>query len=654
MAIKIGKDGTLYCHSIKYNWKQARNMIADGCGAIAAAYPTANPWSTKPLIYTSAGYHSGSCFKFYGTYTTLQQTLPNPVVNHLYYFGCMYECDHASGGGTVEVYSVSSSLATSKTSTWTKKSMRFRVAASSVDKIFKLSANVSGSSASVSIRVCKLMLIDLTDTFGAGNEPTKAWCEQNIREWDTYTNEITSTLWGSSKVGTNNYELKSGNPYYSAAFSGAASYNYLQLDSNWEPREYMWKVDGNTSNVEAYIYNTNNIALYTRNKYYMYAEVCNSDFMSYLIGTSFDGYFPIAEPALGTMQENCNRIVCGGGSMARWKRYSFCNSRTSFTNGSSRNTFRFDYNNNKRNYDCRITGLSLIPLAENSGYLYSYSGSNNCWVTANDINRSWCDRWIDHASSPIIHIKDHQNTSIKFNKPLFELKSSSSTSATQAVLDSYVGKTNFTLSNIINFDDWNNSFWVGDDVYNYFTVKNTTNNTTCKFVVQFVDWIDDSTAKVNMLGYGSSGSFWWSFCDGYDVQCNDIEIRPEVNKVTFNRSTGTIICKKLVLDTNATEGKVSQRLGTKSQIGYYEISSEVISVELFNPNCVEVTAHVEFYDCDDTLMGSGTLTISPNSWGDGYFILNSSGEYQQGHYIKYYFTSSDSYYTQSSTTTFSD
>jgi hypothetical protein len=65
-----------------------------------------------------------------------------------------------------------------------------------------------------------------------------------------------------------------------------------------------------------------------------------------------------------------------------------------------------------------------------------------------DINKEWCDRWIDGRSSPIIHIKDHNNTSIKFNTD-------------------------------------------------------------------------------------------------YDIVCNDIEIRPELNSITFDE-TGTIKCKRLV------------------------------------------------------------------------------------------------------------
>ena len=36
------------------------------------------------------------------------------------------------------------------------------------------------------------------------------------------------------------------------------------------------------------------------------------------------------------------------------------------------------------------------------------------------------------------------------------------------------------------------------------------------------------------------------FNTNFDIVCNDIEIRPELNKVIFDGNTGTIKCKKLV------------------------------------------------------------------------------------------------------------
>ena len=34
MAVKFGKDGTVYCDTIRYNYKQVRNLVADGTGAV--------------------------------------------------------------------------------------------------------------------------------------------------------------------------------------------------------------------------------------------------------------------------------------------------------------------------------------------------------------------------------------------------------------------------------------------------------------------------------------------------------------------------------------------------------------------------------------------------------------------------------------------
>ena len=31
MNVEIGKNGVIYCNTVRYNWKQVRNLIADGC-----------------------------------------------------------------------------------------------------------------------------------------------------------------------------------------------------------------------------------------------------------------------------------------------------------------------------------------------------------------------------------------------------------------------------------------------------------------------------------------------------------------------------------------------------------------------------------------------------------------------------------------------
>ena len=96
--------------------------------------------------------------------------------------------------------------------------------------------------------------------------------------------------------------------------------------------------------------------------------------------------------------------------------------------------------------NAQIVAFNIINVATNITQYNNYNGTS---ITINDVNKEWCDRWIDGRSSPIIHIKDPANTSIKFNT-------------------------------------------------------------------------------------------------AYDIVCNDIEIRPELNKIVFDGVTGTIKCKKLV------------------------------------------------------------------------------------------------------------
>ena len=94
----------------------------------------------------------------------------------------------------------------------------------------------------------------------------------------------------------------------------------------------------------------------------------------------------------------------------------------------------------------RLTAFNIMNVVLS---VNQYNTSNGTSITINDVNKEWCDRWIDGRSSPVIHIKDPVNTSIKFNT-------------------------------------------------------------------------------------------------SYDIICNDIEIRPELNKIIFDGVTGTIKCKKLV------------------------------------------------------------------------------------------------------------
>lgn len=203
----------------------------------------------------------------------------------------------------------------------------------------------------------------------------------------------------------------------------------------------MYYLSGSASYDEGFLTSKNKCTLNNTLQYYAYWEVYQeqTDVLQ-----SCDFYFPIAEPNMGSVPFVNALEFNGGGGMRDWKRASAFSKRTSFTNGSY--PMRFDFNNGKKTNVLRVTALNLMNVQTSLSQYNAYNGTS---ATLDDINKEWCDRWIDGRSSPIIHIKDPANTSIKFNTD-------------------------------------------------------------------------------------------------YDIICNDIEIRPELNKIVFDWTTGTIKCKKLV------------------------------------------------------------------------------------------------------------
>ena len=193
---------------------------------------------------------------------------------------------------------------------------------------------------------------------------------------------------------------------------------------------------------EGFLNSASAFALDNTLTYYAYVDQTTQQVSG--VTQSSDFYFPVAEPNMGHIPLVDETTFNGGGGMRDWKRVSAFATRTSFANGSY--VSRFDFNNNKQTNVQRLTAFNIMNVVLS---VNQYNTSNDTSITINDVNKEWCDRWIDGRSSPIIHIKDPANTSIKFNT-------------------------------------------------------------------------------------------------SYDIICNDIEIRPELNKIVFDGVTGTIKCKKLV------------------------------------------------------------------------------------------------------------
>lgn len=516
MAIKFGVDGTIYCNTVRYNYKQARNMIADGCyGNISGTQVWANVVaSTNP-----AGYKSYRSFKI-APNTTLQQSLPTLITNHKYYYSARVYSDGALNGA-IRLRDSSGNVLSAiyLGSHYTSQTL--------VSNSFTPTYNItSGNLYCVNYNnnayLSRFIMIDLTDTFGSGNEPSKEWCDNNIREQETLCN------FGNV---SNNVTYSNIATRYTGSNIGKGDYNYLQLDSNWEPRDYMYYLQGVADYTEGCLNSASSFTLNNTNTYYAYVDQHTEQV--YGVTQSNDFYFPVAEPMIGQVLLVDETKFNGGGGMRDWKRVSTFNTRTSFTNGSY--TSRFDFNNMKQTNIQRLTAFNIMNV---SSSVSQYNKSNGTSITINDVNKEWCDRWIDGRSSPIIHIKDPSNTVIKFNAPMQEMKKSSTPSYTKSQVDSYCGLKNDTWDGIVNANELHTGY-----AYINFTLSDT--NQHCRFLVS-VKSVSGSTVTTDNYSWGASGSDVYELANGYDIVCNDIEIRPELNKIIFDGNTGTIKCKKLI------------------------------------------------------------------------------------------------------------
>lgn len=440
MSITFGHDGTLYCNTVKYNWKQARNLIADGCYA-----NTSGIFNLSEMeVVGDQGYKTYRSFHFYnaaGTRTSIMtQAMPKPIANHKYYGALRWKTAGSSFSAADDRFEWYNSDTSNGTMVFAHKNIATNGQWVLLSSIQSLSSVASGSWQLRNFTVnstddswcTRLMIIDLTDTFGAGKEPTKEWCDANIREHETYVN-FGSML---SPISNTNFS----NVY--AAQQGLCKFqSYLYWDANNRPREYTVLFASDANQQEGYLQKKSNMPdLDPAETYYASMETC---YTGYPELNQYQCYWPIAEPLMGSVPLVEESLYNGGGSMLGWKRASFFANRSSFSAGKY--PMRWDFDNVGRASTTLSTGHQICKVSSNVTQYNKYNGTS---IKVADVNKEWCDRWIDNRGFSYVHIKDPHNTEIRITP--------------------------------------------------------------------------DS-----------------------EIICNDIEIRPEVNTITF-RPDGTIVCKKLV------------------------------------------------------------------------------------------------------------
>lgn len=440
MSITFGHDGTLYCNTVKYNWKQARNLIADGCYANVSGIFNLSEMD----IASDQGYKTYRSFHFYnaaGTRTSMMtQAMPKPIANHKYYGALRWKTAGSSFSAADDRFEWYNSDTSNGNMVFARKNIATNGQWVLLSSIQSLSSVASGDWQLRNFLVnstddswcTRLMIIDLTDTFGAGNEPTKEWCDANIREHETYVN------FGSHLPPISNSNFSD---VYVARQGSCTFQEYLYWDYRYRPREYTVLFTSDANQQEGHLMKKSNMAaIDTAETYYASMETC---YTGYPELHQYQCYWPAAEPSMGSVPLVEESLYNGGGGMQGWKRVSFFANRSSF--GAIQAPMRWDFDNAGRASTTLSAGHQICKVSSNVTQYNKYNGTS---IKVTDVNKEWCDRWIDNRGFSYVHIKDPHNTEIRITP--------------------------------------------------------------------------DS-----------------------EIICNDIEIRPEVNSITF-RPDGTIVCKKLV------------------------------------------------------------------------------------------------------------
>lgn len=437
MAITFGKDGTITCTKVHTRWKSMVNLVSDSCFAVrywcdetGVAGTNISTWVTENMTLTPHSSFTVSVDSGYSkNYATLHSTLSSGstsvpriripvsgiVEGHKYLVGFMARTEGTSS--TIKVgfrsstgtYQVYSTVVTSKVFSPYLVIINGYVHPDS--QRFAVSTNVGESDFSIT----KVFVVDLTDTYGSGNEPTVSQLNGAVRE--LYNN---LALTGNNVITSPTDFTVSGN-------GATYLYNYFYSTSMWEPRSYMFFFHPTNGTATEHTLTSKDrwaadVNFYS---YYMFMEAAEHD------GTSGVGGFSYGESVMfnyaptGTytfMVNDVGRVppltYSNGGGASTWKRISaftkievlenpnmnvglFANSQISYSRSAYRGGLL-------------LTGINYISVFEILG---AYNSSFSTSISESDINKEFCDRWLSDHNLPIIHIRELNDKSIKFNVP---------------------------------------------------------------------------------------------------------------------------------------------------------------------------------------------------------------------------------------------
>lgn len=364
--------------------------------------------------------------------TNSSHLLPQPIVGHKYYWRRKYQrpdgpvsADDArfewysgDGEGKNFVFANNTTASSASTSWYIQDGI---IAPTTVVNSSRWIIRCFTVNASNKFYSGEMLLVDLTEAFGAGNEPDKNWCLSNICRYDdgTYTTHFNSSnITGTKRtpiqiISTGEirgYKLIEDESYTIPAQISASLTNanypalatkefrecivlknlvpYGDMSTGWNigtnivydtsRKKYgsqSLKLTGLSSAYENVVATKDYIPLIPSHIYYGRME----GYQNSKSGSGTQIYWPIAEPAMGSVPLK---------SAGSWQIYSFRTDRSSFSAGNYQ--FRLDYDNNQQAGEIWFDGAMLIDLTAGFG-----AGS--------EPTQEWCDANIPFFSGTKIY-----------------------------------------------------------------------------------------------------------------------------------------------------------------------------------------------------------------------------------------------------------
>ena len=589
MAIKFGTDGTLYCNYVKYNNKQARNLVYNNCFGFTNY---TDGWVNSNIggLGTDFTYDLTSkvCTSRYAPSnngivmsTQAQSVGFSPIAGHIYYGSVFYSTGEGftSSDARFEWFCQDSSdnsgnlvfgQKTQDTKGHFVRTSR-RVTANSTLKSGTWYIRDFFVSPNTITNTTQYIIVDLTEVFGSGNEPTKAWCDANILEYTKITGSWKyNDYYSSPKFNYQNYTL--------SASMDKAFYSWSQLNSSFEPRDNMYLITSSKSDTTIEVKITGSYEL--RANYNYYTTIYATGQVNPLVASSNKRYFKdsqcfyimypwksgnsvsVPDRYVARTKTINFELLHGDGGMSSWQKISSLRNIPS-TSTYKTPSFYFGFISNcLENYCIRMFQPACLAVKyayqiydnKSNSEIWTNNGGNNGDFTESGLmNTNSFDRIFDCYSNPIIHIKDPTKAYIKFRTPLQKVERTI-TEITRDDANAWASLSNDSWSKCTNTSQLQPGLA-------YFNFTESTSNKTARFIVNITS-ISGDVIYTNNLGWGyeNSESFkifysgnyaldskndWWNFADEDVIECNDIEIHPEIDYISFDK-TGTIKCKKLV------------------------------------------------------------------------------------------------------------